>query len=59
MSLGSISAEAHETMAIAMKSIGWKEQYGEAAKTLFDSHLFRMVIRRSPLSSKWRPADLE
>ena len=51
MSYGSISAEAHETLAIAMNRIGGKSNTGEGGEDADRSA--RPATRRSRRSSRW------
>ena len=57
MSYGSISKEAHETLAIAMNRIGGKSNTGEGgedpARYMLDAQ--RRLARTAP-SSRWPPA---
>lgn len=43
MSYGSISLEAHTTLALAMNTIGGKSNSGEGEQTCFDAPAFRPV----------------
>ena len=54
MSYGSISAEAHETLAIAMNRIGGKSNTGEGGEDADRSA--RPGDRALARSSRWRPA---
>ena len=56
MSFGSISKEAHETLAIAMNRIGGRSNTGEGGE---DEERFRAIQRRPApqcQSSRWPPA---
>ena len=54
MSFGSISKEAHETLALAMNSIGGKSNTGEGGE---EPERFRVAAERhapsAPPSSRW------
>ena len=54
MSYGSISQEAHETLAIAMNRIGGKSTRAKAAKIPRATCPTRMAIRGGARSSRWR-----
>ena len=58
MSYGSISAEAHETLAIAMNRIGGKSNTVKAAKIGAVTHLTRTATSAVAQSSRWRLAGL-
>ena len=45
MSFGSISREAHTTLALAMNKIGGKSNTGEGEKSQKDSFLLKMEIQ--------------
>ena len=53
MSYGSISMEAHETLAIAMNRLGGKSNTGEGGE---DPERLNDPARRSRRSSRWPPA---
>ena len=57
MSYGSISAEAHETLAQAMNQIGGKSNSGEGGEDPSRYELRMEVIKRVQLN-KLRPDDL-
>jgi len=52
MSLGALSPEAHEMLAIAMNRIGGKSDSGRAGKTPVASSLTRTAIGRTRRSSR-------
>ncbi|MBN2831113.1 MAG: hypothetical protein JXL82_02390 [Candidatus Omnitrophica bacterium] len=54
MSFGSISAPAHETIAIAMNRIGGKSNTGEGGKDPTGLLLCLMAIQGGQLLSRWR-----
>jgi len=54
MSFGSISYEAHKTLAVAMNRIGGKSNCGEGGKTKCVLHDCRMAIGKTRRSNKWR-----
>ena len=54
MSYGSISQEAHETLAIAMNRIGGKSNTGEGGEDPARMFLCRTAIRGTAPSSRWR-----
>ena len=56
MSFGSISAEAHETLAIAMNRIGGRSNTGEGGEDEARFSRCRMAIRGAARSSRWLPA---
>jgi glutamate synthase (NADPH/NADH) large chain len=56
MSFGSISQEAHETLAIAMNRIGGMSNTGEGGETKIASRAMPTAICAEARSSKW-PAD--
>ena len=56
MSFGSISAEAHETLAIAMNRIGGKSNTGEGGEDPSASCRCRTATRSAPRSSRSRAA---
>ena len=58
MSYGSISAEAHETLAQAMNQIGGKSNSGEGGKTRQDMEFKRMEVIRRVRLNKLRLDDL-
>ena len=58
MSYGSISKEAHETLAIAMNRIGGKSNTGEGGEDPARYVLDPTAIPRTAPSSKWRRAAL-
>ena len=55
MSYGSISQEAHETIAIAMNRLGAKSNTGEGGRIRPATSLTRTAIRAAARSSRWRP----
>jgi len=55
MSLGSLSLEAHRTLALAMNSIGAKSNTGEGGE---DPALYRREPQAANKSSRWLPGDL-
>ena len=56
MSYGSISKEAHETLAIAMNRIGGKSNTGEGGEDPSASVRCRTAIPSTARSSRWPPA---
>ena len=57
MSYGSISAEAHETLAIAMNRLGGKSNTGEGGEESIASSATPTAIRVAARSNRSRPAD--
>jgi len=55
MSLGSISTEAHATLAVAMNRIGGKSNTGEGGE---DPHRYRNELRGIPIKSGQTMADI-
>ncbi|WP_398286454.1 glutamate synthase-related protein [Sphingomonas daechungensis] len=53
MSFGSISREAHTTLAIAMNRIGGKSNTGEGGRSATASRRFRTAIPCGLRSSRW------
>ncbi len=53
MSYGSISAEAHETLAIAMNRLGGKSNTGEGGEDPSGSPRWRTATPSAPPSSRW------
>ena len=58
MSYGSISAEAHETLAQAMNQIGGKSNSGEGGEDPSRYELQRMEVIKRVQLNKLRPDDL-
>ena len=58
MSFGSMSKEAHETLAIAMNRIGGKSNTARAAKMRCVSIPMKMGICGAAQSSRWLRRDL-
>ena len=58
MSYGSISAEAHETLAQAMNQIGGKSNSGEGGEDRQDMEFKRMEVIRRVRLNKLRLDDL-
>jgi len=56
MSYGSISKEAHETLAIAMNRIGGKSNTGEGGEDPAATSWSPTGTPRTPRSSRWPPA---
>ena len=56
MSYGSISAEAHETLAIAMNRLGGKSNTGEGGEDPERFVRWPTATRSAARSSRWRPA---
>jgi len=59
MSLGSLSPEAHETIAIAMNRIGGKSNTGEGGEDPARFRIAQMGIRRTAQSNRLLPHDSE
>jgi len=55
MSYGSISKEAHETLAIAMNRIGGRSNTGEGGETKSASHRTRTEIQGAAPSNRLHP----
>ena len=58
MSLGSISQEAHENLAIAMNRIGGKSNSGEGGEDVRDFYQTKMEILKTLLLNKLHLEDL-
>ncbi|MEZ4716372.1 MAG: glutamate synthase-related protein [Caldilineaceae bacterium] len=56
MSYGSISQEAHESLAIAMNRIGGKSNTGEGGEDPARFHRMPTATRATAPSNRWRPA---
>ena len=59
MSLGSISSEAHETLAVAMNRVGERVIPVKAGSLLSDSKLCPTVIQNGRRLNKWHQVGLE
>ena len=58
MSLGSISTEAHESLALAMNKLGGKSNTGEGGEDPIDLNLLKMVVLKDRQSNKWLQVGL-